>query len=142
MRKAPEYPNRAEVTAALIKTLESTEDKNVRVEAIRALGHLGSKDPKVSAALVHCSKDVLPGVRMEVAEALGEALVSKEDVIGSLLTLLLDNDGWVRMKAATALGKFKTDSRVSKALTEQKDKDTDLGVKWAAENSLYSMDTR
>jgi len=46
------------------------------------------------------------------------------------------------MKAATALGKFKTDSRVVKALSEQKDKDTDLGVKWAAENSLSAMDTR
>jgi len=140
MKKATDFPTRGEVTTALINTLESNDDKSVRVEAIRALGPLGSKDSKVTAALVYSSKDALPGVRMETAEALGEAQVSKEEVISTLLKLLVDSDGWVRMKAGAALGKFKSDGRVSKALSEQKEKDTDLGVKWAAEKSLSAME--
>jgi len=136
---APDFAKRPVVTNALIQILDSNDDKSVRVEAIRALGPLGAKDQKVASALVSSSNDVLPGVRMEVAEALGETLVNHDEVTGTLLKLLSDPDGWVRMKAATSLGKFKSDSKVTKALEQQKEKDTDLGVKWAAEKSLSSM---
>jgi len=140
MKKSPEFPNRSEVATSLIKILDSNDDKSARVETIRALGPLGSKDSKVVLALISSSQDELPGVRMEVAEALGEAVVNREEVLSTLLRLLGDPDGWVRMKAATALGKFKSDSKVVNALEERKAKDSDLGVKWAAEKSLSAMD--
>lgn len=138
IKKAPDAPNKGEVISALINILDSNDDKSVRVEAIRALGPLGSKDTKVATALIGSSVDILPGVRMEVAEALGEVVVGRDEVISALLKLLNDTDGWVRMKAATALGKFKSDSRVVKGLEEQKERDNDLGVKWAAQKSLLS----
>jgi len=140
VKKSPAIPNRVDVISALISTLESKDDKNVRVEAIRALGPIGSKDPKVASALISSSKEESPGLRLEVAEALREFQVSKEEVVSTLLKLLIDVDGWVRMKAASSLGKFKSDPRVTTALKEQIEIDTDLGVKWAAEASLSAMD--
>jgi hypothetical protein len=143
VKKNADLPGKADVVAALIKTLDPAEDKSVRVEAIRALGPLGANEPKVATALINCSQASLPGVRMETAEALGEVMVNKDDVIKTLLTLLKDSDGWVRMKAASALGKFiGTDSSgtIRKELSQVKDGDADLGVKWAAEQSLDAME--
>jgi len=140
MKKAANFPNKAEVTTALIKILDSNDEKSVRVEAIRVLGPLGAKDSKVIAALCKSSSDELPGVRMETAEALGEAMTDQSDVVTALIKLLNDSDGWVRMKAATALKKFMmTDSRVERALRERAEQDTDLGTKWAAQKSLQDM---
>jgi len=102
---------------------------------------LGANDEKVTNALIQSSSDTIAGVRMEVAEALGLAQVKQEEVVSTQLRFLTDDDGWVRMKAATALGRFiGSDKRVRNALAEQKNKDLDLGVKWAAEQSLSAME--
>jgi len=142
VKKISELPSKEEVIAVLISTLVHSQDKSVRVEAIRALGPLGAKETKVAAALIEASKDNLAGVRMETAEALGEAQVSFGEVSSTLMHLLKDSDGWVRMKAAAALGRLRdkdSTGKIDKALAEVKENDTDLGVKWAADRSLSQM---
>ncbi len=86
--------------------LLASDDSDVREEAARALGFMGSAErEKVGPALLKAINDPDELVRSEIVEALG--LLAYQPAIASLQSLLHNDPSWiVRASAAEALGNF------------------------------------
>ncbi|NEO48579.1 MAG: AAA family ATPase [Moorea sp. SIO4A3] len=95
--------------AILMNNLDSSDDINERERIIHKLGKLQA--PKAVRPLVDLLQDTNqePDIRATAAAALGEigtATANDDPAIQALLNALRDNDSFVRLQAAQALGKL------------------------------------
>jgi len=129
-----------EAIPALIVALED-DYVIVRIEAARAIGVIDSEGKAAKALGNSLIKDSDPRVREAAATALMNLGTKAKEVTPDLITALKDNDLWVKMYAAAALGEIGPERGVVEALISLLDvgyiNDSNYyGVRAAAVNAL------
>lgn len=126
--------------AERVYQLEHGQTMNSRARAALALAdHAG--DSKATKALRYClHKEPFWDVRTRAAEALGKIKTGRAKE--ALLSALDDSDSRVRREVIKALGKFKGDRKVEKALAKSLNNDESYYARSEAVKALAAMEAK
>jgi HEAT repeat protein len=122
-------PAAAPAAPDLVRLLADRDD-SVRDWVFRALEAIG---PDAVPALTQGCKSVVPGVRVEAAEALGRIGPGADSAVPTLLPLLQDTSAGPRVAAARALGRIapESDAVVARLRETLRENDNDLRLESA-----------
>ncbi len=123
---------------ALTELLKHT-DRQVRVYAVSALEHIGSKAKSAIPDLMELLKDKDADVRQAVAKSLGAIDPEAKTVVPMLTELLKDNHWYVRWTAAWTLRKMGPKAKAAMPALTQSLQDTNVRVREAAAKALESI---
>lgn len=113
----------AGIVPDLLSAVQSDYDEEVRVEAARALGRIGSQ-PGVVKGLTQALKDSKTSVRIEAAKALGTLGLDAQDAKPELSALLKDKDEKISTAAREAVEKIDAPPRQETVLNAKDQQST------------------